>query len=283
MKTMTLSLSVAIFVAVFFYGIANADDIIVYNQLIAEFRHDKANIKNSQGYAIQIATGTNLPNLQWPSFTAGWIAIELQPRAGADCGGTFSCEFSQVGIMSTSRGIRWFVYAEPGVKCYRGNPAWVTDKTRGCIGNIGDLIQPSTLHMFDLQTYDSTPYWLAHVYDANKQMYYVAKILTNDRVAYRIYSASEQAWDKTELQQNPFANLDYQYYRPQRKRTNGSGTFRDWEVSIAPNYNFTFAKASDGENICPPVGPYGFWIYANTPPMWYAGTSGQNCNLRPLF
>lgn len=151
------------------------------------------------------------------------------------------------------------------------------------MGDIGDLIKPNKWHKFDLQTYDTTPYWLAHVYDKDGNMYYVAKILTIERTAYRVQISSEQTWDSSIYPWNPYGILDYQYYRPQRKRTNGSGTFRDWEVSNQTYSNYIHAWASDNENICPPVGFYGAADYDTIPPQWFAGTGGNSCSINPLF
>ena len=94
--------------------------------LWAELRVDLPVVYNARDYIVELrATGQPLGG--YPDYTTAWLGINLAQGNGQ----VFSEQFTQVGLLTDSQGPRWFVYAEPGVICLQGSPAWGFPRVHG--------------------------------------------------------------------------------------------------------------------------------------------------------
>lgn len=116
-----------------------------------DLRVDSSEVYNARDYKVSLLTD-NHPDIQG-DFTVAWLGLDLaQPGSG---------QFAQVGLLTDIDGVQWFAYAEPGVTCLRGDPAWGTD---GCIGDPGDIVNFGSWHWVELVKYPGDNFWIARVY-----------------------------------------------------------------------------------------------------------------------
>jgi hypothetical protein len=227
-----------------------------------ELRVDLSEVYWAEDYRVWLSA-TAKPNSGFPDFTTAWFGVELAPFNGQP----FSAQFSQVGIITNSLGVRWFVYAEPGVNCLRGSSAW---GNLGCQGNIGDLISLGPFHEVELVTYGQG-YWIARVYNQYGTGYDVAQILSGSVRIYRAGSVTEEGYSTP---QDPYLTASFYHWHPQYMFW---GSFQDWPPSEDGHISYIHATDINGQNtFCPQH--YGAdpnqW---NDERAWFAGTGGQQC------
>jgi hypothetical protein len=73
-----------------------------------DLRTDTPEVLSSLDYQVWLAS-EGRPNGNYPTFTSAWLSIDLDNQPGL-----FGHKFSQVGVITDSQGIYWFVYAETG-------------------------------------------------------------------------------------------------------------------------------------------------------------------------
>lgn len=210
------------------------------------------------------------PSSGSPDYTASWLSLDLAQYNGQP----FSAEFSQVGLLARDDGIHWFVYAEPGVTCIRGEQYWGTCNGRscGCLGTVGDIVSQGAWHRVELVTYGQG-YWIARVYSSGDVGWDVAKIWSTST---RIYDAQVTMEEAYTTAQDPYLTGRFYHWHPEYI-VPGSG-FRDWPESEGGHQNQIYATDLNGQNtFCPDH--YGVdpnWLGDER--AWYAGTGGHACS-----
>ena len=232
--------------------------------ITVDLRTDVPEVLNSLDYRVWIASGGG-PTGNYPTFTTAWISVYLDNQPGL-----YGVKFSQVGLMADSQGIYWFVYAEPGVECWRGSRTYWNaelNKFLGCKGDIGDLVDYGQFFKVELVTYGEG-FWIARVEDSQGNPYDVAKILSNSTNIYDADVNMEEGWSQA---QDPFEFGSFHLWHPQYNSwVNG---FMEWPISDNVVNRLYAAPAS----ICPQH--YGAWTNkANDPRYWVAGSGGNVCN-----
>ncbi len=266
MKTLTPALTLCIaLVATAVVAIAGGNDFMV-----GELRVDLSEVNSAGDYRV-LLLANDKPSSGSPDYTAAWIGLDLAQYNGQP----FSAQFSQVGLLARDDGIHWFVYAEPGVTCMRGEEYWGTCNGRscGCLGTVGDIVSQSTWHHVELVTYGQG-YWIARVYPAGSEIGWdVAQIWSTSTRIYRAQSTMEEAYTTS---QDPYLIGRFYYWHPEYI-VPGSG-FRDWPESAGGQRSNIYATDLNGQNtFCPDH--YGVdpnWV--GNERAWYAGTSGQQCS-----
>jgi hypothetical protein len=215
------------------------------------------------------------PNNQTSDYTAGWFGIDLAQFNGQP----YSAQFTQVGVITQQSEGRWFVYAEPGVVCWRGTPAWVGGDgiTRGCIGNFGDLSTTpgdGTWTRVELVTYSGQSWWIGRVYNADNQAYDVAKVSSGSKRIYYAQASSEEAYIGAV---DPHILMSFYHYHPEYWKP-GVG-FTLWPQSSGGHNNFLYTTP---EGICPEWYGAQSGIQGN-PHLWRTASGDEECSVNPLF
>lgn len=252
-----ITLPVFAFLALATTVLASGSDFVV-----GQFSIASLNIINARDYWIKLRT-TSLSNVPlWSgSHTNGWIGINLDNQPG-----TFGNKFTQVGILTGNTNPRWFVYSEAGVTCLRGQPFLAT---RGCLGNVGDLVGLNSWHWVEMVYYPGQPYWVVRVYNSSNVSSDVALVHSTSLIIHRAYSAMENAYVETT---DPYYLGKYEFSHPQWMFPFAG--FQDWPKSDN-TYNSHIYSTPSG--ICPTH-------YGATPNLnndeyaWFAGSGGQICN-----
>jgi hypothetical protein len=228
-----------------------------------ELRVNLGEIYNAKDYQVWL-NATALPSGGYPDYTTAWLGVELAQYNGQP----YSAQFSQVGLLTKSDGIRWFVYAEPGVTCLRGAQAW---GNRGCQGSVGDLVSLGNWHKVELVTYQQG-FWIARVYTSNNVGYDVAQIWSTSSRIYRAGSVTEEAYG---VAQDPYLTASFYHWHPQYMIP-GSG-FKDWHESDSGGTSKIYVTDLNSQNtFCPQH--YGIRPnFYNDERAWYAGSGGEQC------
>jgi len=237
-----------------------------HNHVWGELRVDNSEIYNAQAYQI-IILAFDKPSNGYPNYTTGWIGLELDNQCTTNP--VFGCaQFIQVGIITKTNGARWFVYAEPGVTCKRGNLAW---GSYGCTGEVGDIVNIGVWTKVELRKYIN--YWEAVVYDTNSNPYVVATINTNHQRIYRAYVDMEESYATVE---DPWMLAKFYYYNP--KYSVDGNSFVDWPVSTGEIINGirsdSYIDAGDdlgNEFFCPSIYSFRYPSLSNER-YWYIGS-----------
>jgi hypothetical protein len=143
--------------------------------VLVDLRTDIPEVMNSLDYHVWIASAGG-PSSNYPTFTTAWLSVDLDNLPGL-----YGHLLSQVGLMADSRGIYWFVYAEPGVECLQGYEDWWSSEKNmylGCKGYIGQFVGFGHFHRVELLSYRNG-YWIARVEDSQGVPHEVARILSN--------------------------------------------------------------------------------------------------------
>lgn len=242
-------------------GIAVAGNDLITGQL----RTDLPVVYNSGDYVVTYIA-TDKPGILG-GYTNAWFGVFLSQFNGQ----TYSGQFSQVGLLTNNDGPHWFVYAEPGVTCLRGNANWYSGTlVIGCLGNTNDIVQMNVWHQVELVTYGQG-YWIARVYDSNLNAYEVARINYAGTRLYRAESTTEEGYDSW-WPSDPFLTARFYHWRPR---------YMDWNIGA-----FQFWPRSDGNNSTIYVNRSGFCPNAygmnpnfnNDEDAWYVGMGGQQCS-----
>jgi len=239
--------------------------------ITADLRTDQLAVANAAAYQVLVYASAATQPAGVNDFTSAWLSVDLGNQPGP--GGA---KFSQVGLMTRPGGLRWFVFAESGVTCYRGSSTY---GGKGCEGLAGDLVSVANWYRVELRRV--TGGWHAMLYDTNRFPYVLAQINDTGATIYDATVTSEQGYSGTT---NPYTQMDYFYSHPLHY-VPATTTYVDWPRSangIIPSQNparFSQLYAVDlnGQNtFCPTH--YGANLnYWNNDRVWFAGTSGQTC------
>lgn len=229
-----------------------------------DLRTDIEAVTNSLDYQVWIASAGG-PGGYYPTFTTAWIGVYLDNQPG-----TYGMQFSQVGLMSDSHGIYWFVYSESGANCRSGKYAYWNDelnKYLGCKGELSDLVGYGQFHKFELVSYGEG-FWIARVEDNFGVPHDVAKILSTSTTIYHAEVVMEEGWPQST---DPYENGLFHIKHPQFN--NWPNGFVDWpESDLSLNLLDAYPPA-----ICPQY--YGSWLNLdNDPYYWVAGSGGVICD-----
>lgn len=238
--------------------------------IVTDLRVDLGGVYNALDYKLSLGSYEGYPG-NHPTYTAGWLGIYL-----ANNPGLFGKQFTQVGIITDSTGIYWFVYAEPGVTCLRGSYYWwnaQAGKSLGCIGNIGDLVGFNRYHDVELVSYQHGE-WIARVSDQFGVAHDVATIPSASVYIYGAQANVEEAYVQN---QDPYELAQFMLWHPKYYDYN-YGTFVDWPPSEGSNKNTLSTTDLNGINsFCPQH--YGAIVNINNDERsWYGGTNGNICD-----
>lgn len=261
MKLFTSVKSYVVFMGALLLLATTALPVGAWDFVVGELRVDSSDVYNARDYRVSIAA-TDRPS-SGSDYTAGWIGIDL-----ANNPGLYGDQFTQVGLLTDSTGLSWFVYAEPGVQCLQGQTAW---GNLGCKGN--NFVALNTFHRVELVTY-LQGFWIARVYDTSGTPHDVAKIWSTSS---RIYRATVTMEEATVAQPDPYLKASFLFWHPQF--TPSGADFVDWRPSVSMS-TLDEIRSVDGNNqntFCPQH-------YGANPNQsgdqryWYAGTGGQQCS-----
>lgn len=230
--------------------------------IIGNLRVDIPEVYNAGRYQVVLLANDRPSTGNHTNFAAGWIGLYLAEYDGQP----YSGKFSQVGFKTDRQGIRWFVYAEPGVTCTRGTK--IDPLT--CHGNYGDIVEIGQWHWVKLVKFPWNNYWIAYVCSSSGSCYYVAEIPDGSSRIYWAHADAEEGY--TEYF-DPHITVNYYFWHPQYWDAQNQ-TWREWPINGGGSQiNYTHAIPS---SICPNY--YGaipnLW---GDPRAWYAGTSGITC------
>lgn len=244
-------------------AIASVKSVLAGSDFVwAELRIDLFDIVYALDYRVLLAANGK-PSNGYPDYTSGWLGVYL----GQFNGQPYSAQFTQVGLLTKSNGIRWFVYAEPGITCLRGQPAW---GTLGCEGSVNDLVQIGSWHSVELVTYNQG-FWIARVYESNGVAHDVAKIWSNSLTIYRAGSVTEEAYA---VGQDPHLLASFYHWHPQYLK--GGVGWQEWPKSDGSNSHIYVTDLNGQNSFCPQY--YGANPnYGNDEHAWYAGMGGLQC------
>lgn len=231
--------------------------------LNGELRVDQPAIYNAGDYRAQLSAG--ITPSSGVDYTTAWLGVDLAQYTGV----TYSGLFSQVGLLTDSTGVHWFVYTEAGAYCLMGNQAW---GTFGCEGNPGDLVSLGPWYRVEIINVGSG-YWYFRVYDINGNFHDLAFTHVNNSTRiYRAYATEEEAYT---VATDPYLPAAFYISHPQYLLT--SGYWQEWPWSEGGHDNTIIAKDNYNNNtFCPQQ--YGANPnYAGDERAWYAGTNGQVC------
>jgi hypothetical protein len=125
---------------------------------VVDLKINDLHVRNSLDYQVWIASILG-PNGNYPTFTKGWISIDLNNQPGL-----FGRSFSQVGIMADSTRLKWFAYSESGVICNYGEYGWYNEIKQmylGCFGGDFEFVNYGMLHKVELVKYPLNNFWIA--------------------------------------------------------------------------------------------------------------------------
>jgi len=236
-----------------------------------DLRTDQLEVANAVAYQVLIYASAATQPAGANDFTSAWLSVDLGNQPGS--GGA---KFSQVGLMTRPGGLRWFVFAEPGVTCYRGSSTY---GGIGCEGTPGDLVSTGSWYRVELRRVSGG--WHAMLYDVNSVPWGLAQINDTGATIYDATVTSEQGYSGIT---NPYTQMDYFYSHPLHYIP-ATSTYVDWPNSangIIPSqdparFSQLYSVDLNGLNtFCPTH--YGATLnYWNDERVWFAGTSGQTC------
>lgn len=228
--------------------------------IVVDLRTDIPMVPNYHDYQVWLASGGGPTGNNNQIFTNAWISVDLDDEPGL-----YGHKFSQVGIVAYNDGLHWFVYAEPGVTCYYGEPKY---GNLGCQGEVGEFVDFGSFYKVELVTYSGEDFWTARVEDSQGVSHTVAKILSDSKNVYDIDVNMEEGWNTTT---DPYEFGEFHMWHPQYN--SWIDGFREWPFSNS-SVNSLFAAPAA---ICPQQ--YGAWInMADDPRYWAAGSGGSICN-----
>jgi hypothetical protein len=229
--------------------------------IVADLRVDLPEVYLSRDYRVHLAAWDKPSTGNPDDFTAAWLGVFLAQYNGQP----FSGQFSQVGLQTMRRGIRWFVYAEPTVTCLEG----FQPDPYHCYGSYGQFVNLYQWHIVELVKYPQDNFWIARVYDANGTAHDVAKIWSTSNRIYMAHSDTEEGYYETT---DPYITAKFYHWHPQYM--DWERGWQDWPCSTGGTGNSTIWASP--ESICPTH-------YGATPNMfgderaWFAGTGGTVC------
>jgi hypothetical protein len=234
-----------------------------------ELRIDLFSVYQSRDYIHTLFVGGN-PSGGSGAYTTAWLGVNLAQFTGEP----YSALFSQVGFITDSIGVKWFVYSEAGVQCLQGNPAW---GDLGCVGNYGELATIGNWQNVELVTYGEG-FWIARIYDQYGSPFDVAKFMVDSLRIYRATVATEEAYSG---ESDPYILASFWHNHP-KYMIWGYG-FQDWVASSGGNNNYLFTSPP---GICPDHYVAKLNWFGDDPRIWFAGSAGPSpatCSVNPIF
>ena len=252
-KFLALALAFCSMTAIISVVLAQGNDWVA-----GDLRVDSGEIYGARDYRVSLLTDAA------PATAGGYTAAYLGLDLALFDGTPYSAQFTQVGLLTDEGGIRWFVYAEPGVTCLLGSPEW---GTRGCLGDPNHLVAFGSWHRVELVTYGPGQ-WIARVYDDGGTGYDVAIIWSDGTRIYFAESATEEAYS---VSPDPFLQASFYHWHPQLKI---GSVFQEWPESVGGNNSTILVWPA---SICPDhYGASPNWTGDER--AWFAGTGGQVCS-----
>lgn len=252
--------------------LSEAHNALAGNDFVyGELRIDLPQIKYAGAYDLILYAAADTRPSASGDFTTAWLSLNLANESGV--GGA---QFSQVGLITRPDGLRWFVYAEPGVTCHRGTPNY---GSLGCQGAVGDIVAVGNYYRVELRRVSPST-WHAMIYDTYSNPYVLATINSNSTTIYRAAAVTEQGYSSSN---NPYTPAYYYHYHP-RYYVSAPYVYADWPQSetgitaISPKkFSEIWTWASDSANFCPVY--YGaIPNIAEDERFWFAGTGGLECS-----
>jgi hypothetical protein len=241
-----------------------------YDFVIGDLRVDLSEVYSARDYKVHLWADDKPSSGMEGDFTGAWLGVFLAEYIPGVPG---SGQFSQVGLKTDKDGIRWFVYAEPGVECLRGDDP----DPYHCYGNYGDLVALESWHQVELLKYPQDDFWIARVYNSGGTAHDVARILSNSNRIYKARSDTEQGYFESS---DPYLTASFYHWHPQYMKW-GTG-WQEWPESSGDNCNSIWTEAINGPDPCPDhYGADPYWT--GDPRAWFAGTGGKWCDVDPLF
>ena len=225
--------------------------------IVVDLRIDIPMVPNFHDYIVLLASGGGPAGENSQIFTNAWISVNLDDEPGL-----YGHKFSQVGLVAYNDGLHWFVYAEPGVVCYYGEPTY---GNLGCQGEVGEIVEFGSFYEVELVTYASEDFWTARVKNTQGVSHTVAKILSNSKNVYDIDVNMEEGWNTIT---DPYeVGIFYMWHPQYNSWIDG---FREWPSSDSSD-NILYAAPV---TICPQH--YGAWINLSDDPRYWAAGTGYN-------
>lgn len=230
--------------------------------IVGDLRVDLPSVYEARDYRVLLGAWDKPSTGDRRNFTTAWLGVFLAQYNGQPDSG----QFSQVGIETKRDGVRWFVYAEPGVTCLRGSHP----DPRHCYGDYSDLINLGEWHRVELVKYTQDNFWIARVYETNGTGHDVATISSTSNRIYLARSDTEEGYYEST---DPYITASFYHWHPQYMDW-GIG-WQDWPQSTGGTGSSTIWVSPAA--ICPDH-------YGATPNMfgdersWFAGTGGRVCS-----
>lgn len=229
----------------------------------ADLRTDLPEVYSAGDYRVKIAA-ERLPATAFPSYTAGYLGINLAPPESAS-------QITRVGLMADQTGLYWFVYSQSLIRCLQGTPVWWSDalgQYQGCKESAIQMIQQGFSHTVELVSYGQGE-WIARVFDTAETGYDIA-VITNP--GEQVYDADVNFEEAYVQLQDPYLSSAFVFYRPQYNTWNSAEGFADWPANSTWHRNTLYADSASNTDLCP--SHYAVKSMYGSPRAWYAGTSG---------
>jgi hypothetical protein len=237
--------------------------------VVGDLRVDLPEVYSAGDYRVHLLAYEKPTTGYYRDFTTAWLGAFLAEFNGQPGSG----QFSQVGFITQKAGVRWFVYAEPGVDCLLGGPDDPND-TQHCYGDYGELVTLNTWQQVELVKYPQDNFWIARVYDTTGSPHDVAKIWSTSNRIYLARSDTEEGYYEAG---DPYITASFYHWHPQYM--NWQSGWQDWPASSGGNCNDIWTSPV-------PICPYHYGANPNMwgdPRSWFAGTGGKWCDVDPLF
>lgn len=255
-----LLVALAVALAAFPLSVAHASN----DWVDTELRTDLSSVANAHDYITDVYAVAKPSSGAFGDFTTGWLGADIGSSSG----------FSQVGLMTDSGGVYWFVYSYLGVTCLRGSQAW---GSLGCKGAYGDYATLGGWQQVELVTYGQG-YWIARVYNSSGSPVDIARINSSAMNIVTGFQDGEEGYSESS---DPDLTMNYLHWHP--KYMTGSG-WQDWPASPSDGgpagANNYLQTQPTGE--CP--GYYGANIdQAGDNRYWQTTNGAPTCSANPLF
>lgn len=245
--------------------------------ITTELRVDLLAVKSARNYKVSIMVGGIPTTGATANFTTGWLGIHTP-------------DFLQVGFMTKTTGVRWFVEefsANASIQCFHGTYLTVGSGGEACYGNFNDRATIGYYQTVELVTYNQG-FWIARVYDRFGNALDVAKLNVSTPTNY-ISKASvvmEEAYIEAS---DPYMLASFWFNHPKYiVWGTGPGTgFQDWPASPSGGARGSNNKlTSYPSGVCPNHYIARLNWFGNDPRIWYTGSAGPmpaTCAANPVW
>jgi hypothetical protein len=226
--------------------------------MTGELRVDLTEINLAHDYVSSINVG-GLPTTGDSSdFTTGWLGIDLPA-------------FVQVGFMTKTTGVRWFVeeFTSGTIQCFHGVYLPITGGGEACYGDFSDRATIGNFQTVELVTYNQG-FWIARVYDQFGNALDVAEIdyATPTNNITRATVTSEEYYAEAP---DPYILANFTHSHPKYFIGGTGNPFAEWSASDGTHNNYISPSPS---GICPKH-YYAKFNQGGDSRVWYAGSKIQ--------